>query len=68
MSYLRAKVMDQEEAAGVEHGFALSEISFEDDPTIDCNGDEQLQFVLALIGRVAELREDEALVIWKEVF
>lgn len=68
MSYLRAKVVEQEDPTAVEHGFALSEISFEDDPTIDCNDDEQLSFLLALIGEVSELSEGKALVVWKEIF
>lgn len=70
MSYIRAKLMEQEEPSAVEHGFSLPEISFdEDQPTIDCNlDDEMLDFVLALIQKVNDLREDEALVVWKEIF
>lgn len=68
MSYLRAQVVEQEESAAVEHGFALPEIDVEKDPTVDCNDDEQLQFVLALINHVSELGQGEALVVWKEIF
>jgi hypothetical protein len=69
VSYIRAKLMDQEEPTTVEHGFHLPEISFEDKPTLDMNlDDEVLDFVLALIAKVNDLREDEALVVWKEIF
>ncbi|MET9385275.1 hypothetical protein ABZY09_30440 [Streptomyces sp. NPDC002928] len=67
MSYIRAQKVDQEEGAATEHGFALPEIDTEQDSTIDCNDDEQLQFVLALISQVADLSEGEALVVWKEI-
>jgi hypothetical protein len=69
LSYIRAKLIDQEEPAAVEHGFAVPEISFEEKPTLDMNlDDEILDFALALIAKVNELREDEALVVWKEIF
>lgn len=69
MSYIRAKLVDQEEPVTAEHGFHVPEISFEDKPTLDMNlDDEILDFVLALIKRVNDLREDEALVVWKEIF
>lgn len=69
MSYIRAKLVEQEEPAAVDHGFTLPEISFEERPELDMNlDDEMLSFVLALIGKVNDLREDEALVVWKEIF
>jgi hypothetical protein len=69
VSYIRAKLIDQEEPITVEHGFHVPEVSFEDKPTLDMNlDDEVLDFALALIGKVNDLREDEALVVWKEIF
>jgi hypothetical protein len=69
MSYIRAKLMEQEEPAAVEHGFSLPEIDSEQRPDLDMNlDDEILDFVLALIGKVNALREGEALVVWKEIF
>jgi hypothetical protein len=69
LSYIRAKLLDQEEPVAVEHGFHLPEISFEEKPTLDMNlDDEILDFVLALLQKVNDLREDEALVVWKEIF
>lgn len=69
MSYIRAKLIDQEEPITVEHGFHVPEVSFEDEPTLDMNlDDEVLDFVLELIKKVNDLREDEALVVWKEIF
>lgn len=69
MSYLRANKVDQEESAITDEGFSLPDVVFAERPTIDCNlDDEQLDFVLALIKEVNELREGEALVVWKEIF
>lgn len=69
MSYIRAKLMEQEDPATVGHGFSLPEISFEDRPELDMNlDDEMLDFVLALIAKVNDLAENEALVVWKEIF
>lgn len=69
MSYLRAKKTDQNEPVLVDHGFALHEIDFEEEPTLDADLDsEQLSFVLCLIGLVDQLAEGEALVVWKEIF
>ncbi|MFJ2650836.1 hypothetical protein ACIO1C_29475 [Streptomyces sp. NPDC087420] len=69
MSYIRAKLVDQEDPVTVEHGFHIPEISFEDEPTLDMNlDDEVLDFVLALIAKVNRLGENEALVVWKEIF
>lgn len=69
MSYLRAKKTDQNEPVLVDHGFALDEIDFEEEPTLDADLDsEQLSFVLCLIGLVDQLAEGEALVVWKEIF
>lgn len=69
MSYIRAKLVAQEDPTTVEHGFHIPEISFEDSPTLDMDMDfEILDFVLRLIDKVNELAENEALVVWKEVF
>lgn len=71
MSYIVARVVEQEEAATTEHGFALPEIDFEerDKNTLDSDMDfETLNFVLGLIAQVDELSEGEALVVWKEIF
>ncbi len=69
MSYIRAKKVEQEEPTAVDHGFALSEVDFEDRPTLDMNlDDEMLDFVLDLIKQVNDLAEGEALVVWKEIF
>lgn len=69
MSYIRAKLVEQEDPAAVDHGFALSEIDFDVRPDIDCElDDEILDFVLALIGKINDLGEGEALVVWKEIF
>jgi hypothetical protein len=69
LSYLRAKIAEQEESTTAEYGFHLREINFEDRPDIDCNlDDEQLDFILALIAKVNNLREGEALVVWKQIF
>lgn len=69
MSYIRAKKVEQEEPAAVEHGFALPEVDFEQRPTLDMNlDDEMLDFVLDLIKQVNDLAEGEALVVWKEIF
>jgi hypothetical protein len=71
MSYIVARKVDQGEPVAVEHGFTVPEIDFEerDDNTLDNNlDDEVLQFVLGLIEQVDNLREGEALVVWKEIF
>jgi hypothetical protein len=71
MSYIVARKIDQEEPVAVEHGFAVSEIDFEDREknTLDLNMDDEiLDFVLGLIEQVNELAEGEALVVWKEIF
>jgi hypothetical protein len=69
VSYIRAKLVEQEDPAAVDHGFAVPEIDFEQKPTIDCNlDDEILDFVLDLIAKVNDLGEGEALVVWKEIF
>lgn len=69
MSYVRADVVDQEETPAVEHGFALPTVDFEAEHDLDMNlDDEMLDFVLALIAKVNDLREGEALVVWKEIF
>jgi hypothetical protein len=65
MSYIRAKLVDVDtdtttaDVVDQHHGT----------PSIDCNlDDEMLDFVLALIAKVNDLREDEALIVWKEIF
>lgn len=71
MSYIIARKVDQEDPAAVEHGFTISEIDFEDRDknALDMDLDfEMLNFVLGLIAQVDELREGEALVVWKEIF
>lgn len=75
MSYIVARKVEQMESDadtdGFEHGFRVSPIDFEDREknTLDMNlDDEVLNFVLGLIGQVEDLREGEALVVWKEVF
>lgn len=67
MSYLRAQLVDQED--DLDHCFTVRAINFEDRPTIDRDlHDEQLDFVLSLIENIDDLREGEALVVWKEIF
>lgn len=69
MSYIRAKKVDQNEPVAVEHGFALDEVDFTVEPTVDMLLEgEQLAFVLELIAQVDSLAEGEALVVWKEIF
>lgn len=69
MSYIRAHVFEQEDPAGVEHGFALSEVDFSGDHDLDMDMDSEiLSFVLGVIGKIDNLAEGEALVIWKEIF
>lgn len=73
MSYLRARKGDQQESDpdtdGFDYGFRVPPVNFEERPTLDHSlDDEQLDFVLALIKQVNELREGEALVVWKEIF
>lgn len=71
MSYIVARRVDQEEPVAVEHGFTVPEVDFEDREknALDMNlDDEILDFVLGLIEQVNELREGEALVVWKEIF
>lgn len=70
MSYIRAKLVEQQEPSAVDYGFAIDEIDFEKKPDLDMNldGDELLSFILAVIAKIDELAEGEALVIWKEIF
>jgi len=70
MSCIRARVAEQQEASAVDHGFAIDEIDFEKKPDLDyeLDGDELLPFILAVIAKIDELAEGEALVIWKEIF
>ena len=69
MSYIRAKKVDQNEPVAVKHGFALDEVDFTVEPTVDMLLEgEQLAFALELIAQVDSLAEGEALVVWKEIF
>lgn len=69
MSYIRADKFQQQEPVAVEHGFHLPEIDFDDRPTVDANlDDELLGAVLEIVRMIDELDEDEALVVWKEIF
>ena len=73
MSYIRSKVVDQVESDadtdGFEHGFRLDPINLEDREGLDADLDfEILNFILGLVAQVEQLREGEALVIWKEIF
>ena len=69
MSYIRAKQVDVEEPVLYEHGLHLPEINSEERPELDMNLDNEiLDFVLALIGKVNDLGEGEALVVWKDIF
>jgi hypothetical protein len=68
VSYLRAKVTEQNDAA-VDQGFIIDPVYFQDRPDLDMNlDDEALSFIVALIAKVNDLREGEALVVWKEIF
>ena len=62
MSYIRAKLADIDEDQNV--------VAVElERPSVDANlDDEILDFVLELINEVNNLREGEALVVWKEIF
>lgn len=62
MSYIRAKLADIDD----DHNVVSVEL---ERPDIDCNlHDENLDFILALIARVNDLGEGEALVVWKDIF
>lgn len=69
MSYIRAKLA---EVSTVETGKGQDEEVVEtdlDQPDLDMNlDDEILDFILALIAKVNDLGESEALVVWKEIF
>jgi len=64
VSYIRAKLVDAE-----SDGVGMIVNSVVGAPDIDCNlHDENLDFILALIKKVNDLGEGEALVVWKEIF
>lgn len=65
MSYIRAKQVDinDNDDIGVLTAGVLGS------PDLDMNlDDETLDFILALISKVNDLGEDQALVVWKEIF
>lgn len=65
MSYIRAKQVDANDNEGV--GMLTAGVLGE--PDLDMNlDDEILDFILALIAKVNDLGEGEALVVWKEIF
>jgi hypothetical protein len=71
MSYIVARNVDQLPVHGVDYGFGIRAINFEDRDknTLDNNlDDEILPFVLGVIEKIDELEEGQALVIWKEIF
>ncbi|MGW0930667.1 hypothetical protein [Streptomyces sp. NPDC002644] len=59
MSYIRSNKVDEAEVESI----------VDREPSIDASlDDEILDFVLELISEVNNLREGEALVVWKEIF
>ncbi|MFF3500462.1 hypothetical protein [Streptomyces sp. NPDC003247] len=65
MSYIRA------ESLPIEHGPTgrLVDGTLPENPELDMSlDDEILDFVLALIQKVNDLREGQALVVWKQIF
>lgn len=71
MSYIVARVVEQEEPVTVEHGMHIAEIDFRDRAKNDLDmnlDDEILSFVLGVIDKIDNLADGEALVIWKEIF
>lgn len=69
MSYIRAKRVGQEEADFYQHGFGLPDIDSQGEFDLDMNlDDEILAFVLRTVAEIDDLREGEALVIYKEIF
>lgn len=66
MSYIRAERVTPDE--GPDSSMDIR-VYRDGDHTLDANLDnEMLNFVLALIEQVNELREGEALVVWKVIF
>lgn len=73
MSYIRAKKVEIEEGGVSRDGRVELELPDHDragaELDIDTDMDDEiLDFVLSLIGKVNDLREGEALVVWKVVF
>jgi hypothetical protein len=73
MSYARAHKVDIEEGQVSRDGAVHLELPDHDEAgseiTLDHNlDDEQLSFVLRLIGQFDDLAEGEALVVWKVIF
>ena len=72
MSYVRAHKVGIEESEGSRDGAVHLELPDHDEAgseiTLDLNMDDEiLDFVLGLINQVNELREGEALVVWKVI-
>lgn len=69
MSYIRAKLVDVlPEETGKGRTVQVVHDDLEN-PVLDMNlDDETLDFVLALIAKVNDLDEGEALVVWKDIF
>lgn len=71
MSYIVARVVEQEEPLEGVHGFSLPDVEFteRDKNTLDHNlDDEVLSFIVGLIAEVDQLAEGEAIVVYKEIF
>lgn len=63
MSYIRAQEVKRDSTT------AITDVTHVAIPTLDANlDDEVLAFVRELLARIANLREDEALVVWKDTF
>ena len=63
MSYIRGNKVNRHSTV------PLVDTTYVASPDIDANlDDEVLDFVLELISEVNNLREGEALVVWKEIF
>lgn len=74
MSYIRAKKADIEEGQVSRDGAVHLELPDHDEAgeemelDLELDADGALSFVTGLIHEVNELREGEALVVWKVVF
>lgn len=72
VSYIRAKKVEIEEGVVSRDGLVSLELPDHDEAgsemELDLNlDDEILSFVLGLVGELEDLREGEALVVWKVV-
>lgn len=64
MSYIRASLVGNRNTVT-----SVGDYTSVDTPELDMNlDDEMLMFVRELLTRIDELGEDEALVVWKEIF